>query len=252
MPRFKHEVDASATVPDELIGDRPKGDQLREILEALVAALGPGTLLPSERVLAERYGVARMTVRQEIHRLVADGLVVQRRGLGTFVAEPRQVEADLLTSFSEDMRARGMRPGARVLECSTESASPLLAARLGVAAGSPVLRLVRLRTADDLPMAVERTTLPMERYPGIDALDWTDRSLYEELGARWGMRPSSTQVRISAVLPSPEEAGLLGVRGAQPCFQIEGPTRDAAGVIMESSRSLYRGDRYDVTADVWR
>lgn len=250
MPRFKNE--APTALPEELFDDRPKGDQLREILDELVSTLEPDQLLPSERVLAERYTVARMTVRQEIHRLVAEGLAYRRPGLGTFVAHQRPVHVDLLTSFTKDMRARGLTPGAKVLESRIEPATAPLADQLEIPIGAPTLFLVRLRTADGDPLALERTNVPIERYEGIAEIDWADRSLYEELEERWGTRPGSTDVRISAILPDAGVARLLEVKQSQPCFRIEGPTRDTAGLVIECSRSFYRGDRYDVMAHVRR
>lgn len=232
--------------------DRPKGDQLREILEELVGSLRPGVLLPSERVLAERYGVARMTVRQELDRLAADGLVVRRARHGTFVAEPTLTPVDLTTSFSDRMRERGLVPGARVLTALVEPATARWAHRLEVPVGAPVLRLVRLRTADGEPMALERTHLSVRRFPGIGDLDWTDRSLHGELERRWSVRVDSIRARISAVLPDPEDARVLGIGVDQPCFTIEGTPRDACGVVIEAGRSLYRGDRYDVVTQVRR
>src|SRR5262249_34534337 len=98
MPRDR----ADALLPSGL-GAGPEGRRLREILEGLVAKLAPGDALPSERLLAERYGVARMTVRGELDRLTAEGLTYRVQGRGTFVAEPRVAQASALSSFSEDM-----------------------------------------------------------------------------------------------------------------------------------------------------
>ena len=89
----------------------PKGQALREILEGLVASLPAGSALPSERLLAARYDLARMTVRTEVDRLAAAGSVYRLHGRGTFVAEPRVAQDVLFSSFTEDMRARGFEPG---------------------------------------------------------------------------------------------------------------------------------------------
>src|SRR6266508_2467950 len=97
-------------LPAALAGERPKGEQLQEILEGVIADLEPGALLPPERTLAERYGVARATVTQAIQ-----ALVYRVHGSGTFVAEPKFRQPLTLTSFTEDMRARGMTPGSLVL-----------------------------------------------------------------------------------------------------------------------------------------
>src|SRR4051812_12122234 len=93
-----------ASLPRRLPTDGPKGRALREVLEGLVAERAPGSALPSERELAERFGLARMTVRAEIERLTAEGLLYRLHGRGTFVAEPRVAQAVTFSSFSEDMR----------------------------------------------------------------------------------------------------------------------------------------------------
>ncbi len=227
-----------------------KADALYAVLEELAARLGPGALLPSERVLAEHYGIARTTVRQAVDRLLADGLLFRRHGHGTFVAEPRPGHIDLLTSFSHDMRRRGRQPGAKVLSAMTEAASKSLSARLQVAAGSPVLRLERLRTADGVPMALERTNVSLDRFPELSELDWNDRSLYDELEQRWGVRAGSAENRLAAVLPDPADAALLGIERTQPCLLVEGVSYDTEGLVLEAGRSWYRGDIYDAVVRV--
>lgn len=252
MPRSRHEIDLTALSAQQLAAGRPKGHQLREILEDLAESKGPGGLMPSERVIAEHFAVSRTTVRQEIERMVADGLLFRRHGHGTLVAEQRAAHLDLLTSFTKDMQARGMAPGSRPLSVTTEPASPRLAGRLQVPPGSPVLRLVRLRTADGVPMAVEHTDVPMARFPGIDELDWQDRSLFATLEERWSVRPATSDAHIASVLPDAEQADRLAIGAGQPCLLIDGVTLDTTGGVIESSRSLFRGDRYEVLAHVRR
>jgi GntR family transcriptional regulator len=146
---------AASSLPDELVGTR-KGAALQEVLESYVAALEPGSALPSERELAERFGVARMTVRAQIERMAHRRLVYRQQGRGTFVAERRLAHTEHLTSFTEDMRARGLTAGARRLGVDTLPATRSLAARLEVPVGSTVLRVHRVRTADGVPMALPR------------------------------------------------------------------------------------------------
>ncbi|ADB29593.1 transcriptional regulator, GntR family [Kribbella flavida DSM 17836] len=247
MARPRNNPGDLAELPSELRTDRPKGDQIREILERLTRSLPAGTVLPSERVLAERFGVARMTVRQEVDRVVADGLADRRPGGGTFVAEPRPSRL-LASSFSQDMRTRGLTPGAKVLEHRAGTADEALAAELEEPVGTPVLHLVRLRTADGEPMAIERTALSLRRYPGLDTLDFADLSLYDELAARWGVSLGMVNASIVAAPPaSTEDADLLGIDRTTPCLVITSAPRTAAGDVIEFGRSTYRSDRYDIT-----
>ena len=115
----------------------PKGQALREILEGLVASLPAGSALPSERLLAARYDLARMTVRTEVDRLAAAGSVYRLHGRGTFVAEPRVAQDVLFSSFTEDMRARGFEPGSVVLAQEIIEATSFLASALEIAPGRP-------------------------------------------------------------------------------------------------------------------
>jgi len=130
-------------LPRKLSYARPKGEQLQEILEGVIAALEPGALLPSERLLAERYGVARATVTQAVEGLVSRGLVYRVHGSGTFVAEPKFRQPLTLTSFTEDMRARGMTPGSVVRSQAVVPASEVVARHLALVPGSPVVHLER-------------------------------------------------------------------------------------------------------------
>ncbi|HET6296783.1 MAG TPA: GntR family transcriptional regulator [Kribbella sp.] len=246
MARPRNNPGDLAELPTELRSDRPKGDQIREILERLTRRLTAGTVLPSERVLAEHFGVARMTVRQEVDRVVAEGLAARRPGGGTFVAEPRPNRM-LTSSFSQDMRARGITPGAKVLEHRVESAGQTLAGELEEPLGTPVLHLVRLRTADGEPMAIERTNLSLRRYPGLETLNFAELSLYDELSARWGVSLGMVSASIVASAPSEADADLLGIDSTTPCLIITSAPRTASGEVIEFGRSTYRSDRYDIT-----
>ncbi|MDX6240072.1 MAG: GntR family transcriptional regulator [Kribbellaceae bacterium] len=246
MARPRNNPGDLAALPTELRSDRPKGDQIREILQKLARSLAAGTVLPSERVLAERFGVARMTVRQEVDRVVAAGLVARRPGGGTYVDEPRPHRM-LTSGFSRDMRARGLTPGAKVLDHRVGTADETLARELEEPAGTPVLHLVRLRTADGEPMAIERTNLSLRRYPGLDDLDFADASLYDELSSRWGVTLGMVSASIVASPPGPADAELLGIDSSTPCLVITSAPRTASGEAIEFGRSVFRSDRYDLT-----
>jgi len=226
--------------------EQRKREQLQEILEGVIASLEPGALLPSERLLKERYGVARGTVVQAIEALVARGLVYRVQGSGTFVAEPKFRQPLTLTSFTEDMRARGMTPGSVVRSQAIVPASEVVARHLALVPGTPVVHLERVRTADGEPMALERTHLPAQRLPGLEDADLTDASLYELLERTWGVRVAEADQWASVVRVTEDEAALLHVSAAQPALLFQRVTRDPAGTPVEYVRSLYRGDRYEV------
>ena len=244
--RTRRRGETIGSLPPALSARRPKGEQLQEILEGIVGALEPGALLPSERLLAERYGVARATVTQAIDDLVSRGLVYRVHGSGTFVAEPKFRQPLTLTSFTEDMRARGMNPGSVVRSQAVVPASEVVARHLALVPGTPVVHMERVRTADGEPMALERTHLPAQRLPGLEDADLTDASLYELMERKWGVRVAEADQWASVVRLNEDEAALLHVSASQPALLFQRVTRDPAGTPVEYVRSLYRGDRYEV------
>jgi GntR family transcriptional regulator len=228
---------SSDDLPERLPDGQAKGEAVRKIIEALVASLGPGAPLPSERVLADRYGLARMTVRREVDRLVAEGIVFRMHGRGSFVAEPRVAQSGLFSSFSEDMRARGLTPGSIVRSRELTAAAPFVA---------PVAEIERLRTADGAPLALERVYLPAERFPGVRESDLEHGSLFELLAGRYEVSLTHADQRVLAVAIDPREAALLRVRAGAPGLRFHTLARDAKGTPAYYATSLFRGDRYEI------
>ncbi len=144
----------------------PKYFQLREILLDLIESdeLPIGAAIPSERDLCQRYGLSRMTVRQAVDHLVSEGRL-HRSPASTFVARPKIELALQLTSFTDDMRARGMEPGSRDLDRRVVRASAHLARQLGIQPGDAVHFIERLRTADGEPLSIERAHIPVALAP---------------------------------------------------------------------------------------
>jgi GntR family transcriptional regulator len=233
-------------LPARLPRGAPKGQALRAILEELLATLPAGAALPSERELAERYGLARMTVRGEIERLTAEGSVYRLHGRGTFVAEPRIAQAGALTSFTEDMHARGQVPGSTVVSSELVEADGFLAGTLEVKAGDTCFRLDRVRTADSRPMAIEEAYLPRAQFEGIEEVEFADASLFDVLETRFGVTLGEGQQRVVAVSIGKAEAPLLGVAEGAPGLRFHTVARNSDGVPVYYAISLYRGDRYEI------
>ena len=233
-------------LPRRLPRGGPKGQALRAILEEQLAALPPGAGLPSERELAERYGLARMTVRNEIERLTAEGLVYRLHGRGTFVAEPRVAQAGAFSSFTEDMVARGLVPGSIVNSTEVVEAVGFLAAALELGPGDRVFRLERVRTAEGRPMAVEQAYLPLTRFAGIEQVDFSEESLFDVLEHRFGVSLQAARQQVVAVKIDADEALLLGVPEGDPGLQFHTVARDGEDVPVYYAVSLYRGDRYEI------
>jgi GntR family transcriptional regulator len=221
----------------------PKHLQLRDILVDLIEGeLQPEQAIPSERELSERYTVARMTVRQAVDALVVEGRLFKVAGKGTFVAKPKLDLQIRLTSFTEEMARRGMVAASRTLAFDRLPASGHIARELEVKPGDTIVRYKRLRYADGVPMAVERTYLVDQRVPGL-ADGEAPASLYACLAERYGLVPDWGEDSIEAVAADDELAELLQVRLGGPVLRTE---RHAytGGTLLDYSVLHFRADRY--------
>jgi GntR family transcriptional regulator len=217
---------------------------LRKAIE--IQLLAPEDALPAERDLAEDFNVSRITVRKALDGLVSEGLLVRRQGSGNFVSTRVQKNFAKLTSFSEDMRARGRSPRSVWLKRAAGTVTPEEALALRLSPGTPVYRFNRIRYADDAPMALEFATVVASALPSLDAVD---TSLYEAL-ERSGQRPVRALQRLRAVLLTQDQAELLKAKAGDAGLLVErlGSLRD--GRAIEFSQSFYRGDIYDFVAEL--
>ncbi len=236
---------------------RPEGSkqvQVRAELDARLARLSPGDLLPAERALAQELGVARMTLRRALDRLVADGRLVRRPGSGTFVSGsgvPKVSQRLAASSFSADMRARGLRPDSHTVTSRVAPAGAMLSAILDVAPQTDVLHVRRLRLADDVPMALEDLHVPLTVAPGLTGADLEGASFYDLLATRFDNPVASGTQTVEPALAQADEAGLLGVITGDPVFLFERTSRVHDGRVAEFVRSIYRGDRYRIVVDIF-
>ena len=208
--------------------------------------LSPGAALPPERTLAELHGVSRVTVRKAMEQLSQRGLIEQRRGAGTFVAKRVSQPLSVLTSFSEDVAARGMVAKSRPVHSGVGRASPEEVIGLGLAPGHPVTRITRLRSADGQPLALEAATILYEALPD-PAL--ASGSLYATLEER-GMRPVRAVQRLTAIGIDAYAADLLDVEKGAPGLLITRIGYTAEDRAVEFTRSTFRGDRWDFVTEL--
>ena len=229
----------------------PRYVQLRQRLSQAVESgvLGPGSPLPPEREIATLSDLSRATVRKAIQSLARDGMIVQRQGSGSFIADraaPMEQSLSRLTSFTEDMARRGLRTEARWLERGVFMPSPEEVLALGLAADASVARIARIRTADGAPMAIERASLPPDILPNPLAVE---TSLYAYLEAQ-GCRPVRAIQKISAINLGEADATLLDVAPGDAGLKIERTSYLAAGRVVEFTQSVYRGDAYSFVAEL--
>ena len=229
-----------------------KQSQTRDRVVDLIERLGVGSAIPSERQLSSDLGVSRLTVRAALDELVRDGMLVRRRGAGTFVREPKIAQELTMTSFSEDMRRRGMRPGSRTLSLTTTLAGAYLGRCLHVSPSERIVVATRLRMADNVTMAIETLHVPETHVPDLTARDLEEVSFYELLADRYGIELASGVQTIEPTVTNEEESAALGVPLHSPAFQFERTSRAASGEIVEFVRSIYRGDRYKLVSELSR
>jgi len=233
-------------------GQGPRYLQLyRHLAEAIRAdRIEAGAQLPPERDLADLAEVSRVTVRKAVSQLVTDGLVDQRRGAGSFVrpSDASRLEQSLssLVSFTENMRARGKASTSAVLEQGLFPPSPDESLALGLATHDRVARIERLRSADGVPMAIERSSLPPDILPDPGAVD---TSLYAIL-RQAGRAPSRAIQRVTARNLAPHEARLLNLAEGAAVLQIDRTGYLSTGRPIEFTRGVYRSDLYDFVAEL--
>jgi GntR family transcriptional regulator len=234
---------ASKPAPAASTSSKPvhKHVQVREYVRGLIQGAEPGSPAPSERELVQHFGVARMTVRQALDALVSEGLLERVPGRGTFVARAKIDVQVRLSSYTEEMARRGMKPDSRTLLARMESAGPGVARALEISEGDKVVHWQRLRLADGAPMCIEDAYLADSIIPNF--LDQPlPESLYADLQRR-DLMPTWGEDSVDAAAARPEEAELLGIPAGAPVLRIA--RRAFAGSIaIEVSRSTFRADRY--------
>ncbi|HET6552924.1 MAG TPA: GntR family transcriptional regulator [Dyella sp.] len=206
----------------------------------------PGQALPSERDLSRLLQLSRVTVRKAIAGLVEEGLLNQRHGAGTFVAERIIKPMSRLTSFTEDLRARGLNPRSEFFERSIGEVTPEESMALNLSPGVLVARLYRVRYAKEEPLAIERSVVPASILPDPTIVHDSLYQILETLGAR----PRRALQRLRAVSLGAQQARLLHVPAGSAGLNIERRSFLEDGRVVEFTTSWYRGDIYDFVAEL--
>lgn len=236
---FEPTIDKSLPTPAYL--------QLRQELERAIeeGALRPGHALPSERELAQQLGLSRMTVRRAFEELEEAGLVEQLQGSGTYIkGHPLEQVLDRVLGFTDEARGLGFQPSARLLDTRLVPADREVANALAISVGTRVLRITRLRCADDAPLAMQAAHLaPNLKGLSLDELERSG-SLYRSLELQFGIRPARARQVVGARLPTAKECSVLQIPSNVPVLDLERTTYGDGARAFEYVRSAYRGDHY--------
>jgi GntR family transcriptional regulator len=227
-----------------------KQSQVRDELLTLLDELAVGDAIPPERRLASDLGVSRPTLRGVIDELVREGRLRRRHGSGTYVSEPKIALPLTMTSFTEDMARRGMRAGSHVVAFEPISAGAKLGQRLRISPVDEVWAVQRLRLADDETMAIEFLHVPRRLLPDLRREHLEEHSFYTLLQDRHGIVIASGIQTIEPTVVNEDEAAMLAVPVHSPAFLFERTTESEGGEVVEYVRSLYRGDRYRLVAEL--
>jgi len=213
--------------------------------------LKPGDQMPTEAELQQTYGVSRFTVRQTFYKLLQDGLIVKKRGKGTFVAYPKIVEnLPRLVSFSEEMVKLGKKPSTEVLSVAIVDTPREIGQIMGRAVDEKSLRIERLRKADGVPMTILIHYIPQSL--GVDPRDDFTKSLYELYLNKYRFNIVRGDQIIEAVSASAQQAKLLRVPKNSPLLLIRRITVDNKEQLIEYVEGYYPADRYSYQITLYR
>lgn len=234
----------------------PYHHQLKELMrEEIESGRWPaGGRIPSEPALCRSLSVSRTVVRQALGALEYERLLRRRKGLGTFVADPkirgRLVQS--LTGFHDDMLAQGRTPRTVVLRQTVTTAGGKVGDRLGIPNDGLVVAIERVRSVDGEPIVFVTTYLPAELVPGLEAIDLTDSSLYQTLASRFELHIDHGHRSLESVRADAQVAARLGVEEGEPVLFLRSVTYLADGRAIEYYEASHRGDRSVLEVDLVR
>lgn len=244
-----HSSDVASTLSLDRSSQLPLYGQIRSQIEEAIKTgrLKPGHALPSEPELARSLGVSKMTVRHALNQLVGDGLITRQKGRGTFVAHQKvEITLPYFTSYSEDMARRGYTPFTQLLSVETVQASARQAKTLGLDERAPLIRIVRLRLADEIPIALETSWVNAALVPNFVERHRSFTSLYQVLQDDYDLRPTRARQSFEATSAAAHESIHLGIPAGSPILLLESVLYDQKDRPVDLTKAAYRGDRYKI------
>ncbi len=217
-------------------------EQLREQIDSGI--LPPGTQLPAERELGEQASISRMTVRQAVAYLVRAGVLEVKPGVGTFVAAPKHTyDALHLMGFTAELMRQGSKSTTRVLEQTIVLPPRQVGQGLALSSDQQVVKVVRLRFAEAIPLLLETIFIPMALCPGLATADLRTQSLYQLLEGQYALHLARARQTLEATVTNEYEATLFGLPTGFPMILLEGITYGEQDLPIEYFKAVYRGDR---------
>ena len=222
--------------------------RVRDHFAAMIEAgtLAPGTKLPPERALAEKFSITRVTVRQALMRMEAEGLMFREERRGWFVSPPRvRYDPTANTSFTESIAEQGREAGTTILSKQQVGASQWESDQLGCAVGEPIFIINRLRTVDGRAVLVEQIHIRAERCPGL--LDYPlDQSMTGLMAEKFGIVEHRTQINMRPAALSEFAAKALGVAVGTPSLYLSRTIRDQFDEVVELDQEFWRHDAIEI------
>ncbi|MGB8064305.1 MAG: GntR family transcriptional regulator [Candidatus Sulfotelmatobacter sp.] len=207
------------------------------------AELRPGDAVASERELARIHGVSLMTARHALTGLEREGLVVRRRGAGTFVAPPK-IHFNKLMSYTEEMSRRGLAVSSKLLSLGIIGTEQEIAARLSLPVTSPLIKIERLRLGEGEPFAIETCYLSADEFGDLTRAKLDRTSLFAVLEHDHGLQIGYADEEIDATAADAPTARLLGLPVGAAVLRIRQQILSTKAKPMIYVLGLYRSDRH--------
>ncbi|MCD6450370.1 MAG: GntR family transcriptional regulator [Thermotogaceae bacterium] len=246
--------------PDRVLIDKkspvPLFFQIAEKIKKMImeGKIKPGDKLPPEEELCRIFDVSRTTIRNAMNQLVIEGILIRKKGKGTFVAKPKLdlTFANKFIGFGEDLLKRGVKLDNIVLSKRIISAPEQIAERLHIRAGDRVFYLKRLRKVEENPILIVKSYLPYELYPGIEKVDFSKELLYPTLRKKYGITISCVKRTFEPIVLGEYEAKLLEVQPHIPAFFVKSVSFTEEGYPVEYYEAVIRGDMGKITLVIGR
>ncbi|NLU35644.1 MAG: GntR family transcriptional regulator [Clostridiales bacterium] len=221
--------------------------QLKEILLEYIKEYHKDEELPipTEKELSEHFQISRPTVRQAINELVVEGYLYRKKAKGTFVSKPkiRQDFLLILDSFENEMKKKGLKPSTKLLNIEVTRSDEKVSKALNIPLGSEVVKLTRLRFANDEPIVLVVTYLPHDKCKGIMDKDLEKESMYDILEKDFGYNIARATRTLESIVAGEYEAKLLDIKKGAPIQYFESVAYLTDNTPIEYSLAKYRGDR---------